>query len=125
MAFPVREKVINLLESWQKEDFEAERVLQEAEKIFETLEITEFDKSDENSIPLECLSQLEILNHQWITQDDIPAFLKFLKTPKGAELKGWEKWETYWKNLDFEKRKKQLIGGPKIYGVNQTSKIRF
>jgi hypothetical protein len=68
--------------------------------------------NDPESIAIEVLSQLEILNHQLITTDDIPVIMEFLDTPPGEERDGWVKWQSYWKNVDYENRKRELIANP-------------
>ena len=54
--------------------------------------------------------QLEVLNHQLIIEQDIPAILTFLATPFGEENQAWQAWETYWTRIDFEARRNELAG---------------
>ncbi|MGH2472453.1 MAG: hypothetical protein ACRDG6_08635 [Candidatus Limnocylindria bacterium] len=66
----------------------------------------------ERSIAFEVVSQLEILNVQLITAEDVPAFIEFLETPSGAEGAGWDRWQHYWDGIDFAKRLKDLVNNP-------------
>jgi hypothetical protein len=50
---------------------------------------------DTTSTALEIISNLETLNHQLITVDDIPAMLNFLDTLPEKEQEGWTKWKIY------------------------------
>lgn len=68
--------------------------------------------NDPRSIPIEVLSQLEILNEQLITREDIPAFVDFLATPRGREEDGWMRLESYWDSVDFDARLRQLADNP-------------
>ncbi len=78
----------------------------------ECLYVSEYSKSDKNSIIFEILTLLD--NGDWqkierLTTDDIPAILEFLDTPPGKELEAWDKWEKYWANLDYPERRKKLL----------------
>ncbi len=107
-----RDEVRALLERWSKNEATAPQVHEEAEALLEAADWPEHPKGDPRSIPIEVLSQLEILNHQLITPEDIPAMRSFLATPVGGEAEGWESWKRYWSGLDMGKREKALKGDP-------------
>jgi len=111
----LKDKIYSLLNRWRTDSISKEQVLIEAEDLFgKYYKGVDFPMSDYKSILIEILSQLEIINHQWIIKDDIPAILEFMKTSKGNELQAWEKWEEYWNKIDFEKREK-LLGNCEFY----------
>jgi hypothetical protein len=58
------------------------------------------------------LAQLEILNHQPITREDVPALLAFLGTPRGQAARGWMQWWQYWDGIDFAQRRRELATNP-------------
>lgn len=78
----------------------------------ERFEWRELPKADPRSIQYEVLSQLDVLNHQWITTDDIDAFLEFLAAPEGGEERAWARWEEYWDSVDYDARRETLRGNP-------------
>ena len=71
-----------------------------------------FPEHHPESIAIEVLSHLEILNHQLITREDIPAMLTFLDTPLGKELRGWKTWRRYWDGLNLHSRQNVLKNNP-------------
>ncbi|WP_218080299.1 hypothetical protein [Anthocerotibacter panamensis] len=105
--------VRNLLDLWSLGSLDARKVHEEAEKLWESIQPDSFyPKDNYKSIIIEVLSQLEILNHQLIMPDDIPAILRFLDTPNGKELQGWEDWLNYWENIDMDVRRENLRSNP-------------
>jgi len=108
-----REELRALLESWRAGTLDEREVHAHAETLLETAgEIPQYPDSDRRSIAAEVLLQLDILNHQLITTEDIPAIEAFLKTPPGQELRGWAEWRSYWKQLDLESRRQKLVSNP-------------
>ena len=69
---------------------------------------TNYPEHHPRSIPMQVLVELDILNHQLITRDDIPALLEFLRTPPSEELQGWMRWQKYNDELDIDRRKEEL-----------------
>lgn len=105
--------VRELLERWARGDLDERLVHQEAEARYEELEpVPKFPRDDSRSIPIEILSHLEILNHQLIVPEDIPAILAFLDTSPGEELEAWQTWESYWSNVDYDERIERLRDNP-------------
>lgn len=109
--FP-RRRLLDLLDKWEEGILSEVEVHEQAEKLWEQNDWPDYDEGDSRSIGIEVLSQLEILNHQLITKEDIPAILHFLETPEGRERDGWDAWRRYWNNLDFTARKERLKNLP-------------
>lgn len=71
-----------------------------------------YPKSDKRSKAWEVLNFLISLGLKPIealTTDDIPVILNFLDTPPEKLQEGWDKWEEYWKNLDYPARRNKLL----------------
>jgi hypothetical protein len=112
MRADLTDKLRDLLLSWQHGEISAQRVHEEAEQLLETVGRPNLPETDRRAIPLEVVSQLDILNHQLITVDDIPVILEFLETPPEHELQAWSRWQSYWGSINYEARKGQLQGYP-------------
>jgi hypothetical protein len=98
---------------WARGELDERSVHEEAEALYEQLEpLPEYPPEDARSIPIEVLSHLEILNHQLIVREDIPAILDFLETHPGKELEAWSQWEAYWNTLDYDERMERLRDNP-------------
>ena len=111
-----REELLILLEQWQTGAVDAREIHEQAELLVEQLgEWPNYPEHDPRSIPMEVLSQLEVLNYELITPKDIPAMQAFLRTPLGNESQGWTVWRSYWDNLDLESRKRELESNPYYY----------
>ncbi|MGH9894476.1 MAG: hypothetical protein ACREA0_21340 [bacterium] len=107
----------NLLLRWQAGDLDEkgvhrEAVAHEASPPWTQDEWPEYPDADPRSIVVEVLSQLSMLNAQWITRDDIPAILSFLDSTPGEEKQAWQNWEKYWEELDYRKRREEIAGNP-------------
>lgn len=103
----------DLLQRWARGDLDERLVHEEAEAHFEELEpLPAFPRDDSRSIPIEILSHLEVLNHQLIIPEDIPAILAFLDTHPGEELEAWQRWESYWNSVDYNERIERLRDNP-------------
>jgi hypothetical protein len=108
-----RSELLDLLEQWRTGIIDERKVHEQAEALMEELaEQSEYPENDPKSIPMEVLLHLDILNHQLITPEDIPAMQAFLQTPFGQESPGWATWRSYWDSLDFERRKQELSSNP-------------
>jgi hypothetical protein len=81
-----------------------------AESVWERCEWPESAEDDDDSIAIEVLSQLDIMDHQLITKDDGPALLAFLNTPVGEARLGWEVWRRYLDGIDIQARASALAG---------------
>ena len=108
-----RSELLALLEQWQKGAIDESVIHEQAEsKIDELGELPSYPEDDPRSIPVEVLLYLDILNHQLIIPEDIPAMEAFLRTLPGDEAQGWAIWRNYWNNLDLETRKQELESNP-------------
>src|SRR5574341_254962 len=112
MADLDRDTLRTLLLRWRAGELTTENVHREAELIWESREWPHYDENDDRSIPLEVVSQLDIMNHQAITVDDIPAMLEFLSTSPGQARHGWRRWRAYWQKIDMEQRLRDLAHDP-------------
>ena len=109
-----REVVRELLLRWRSGSLDERAVHEAAERLWEKFgeEPPAYPKEDPRSIVLEVVSQLEVLNVQLITRDDIPALLEFLDSPVGSEGAAWARWTRYWDQLDFGRRLEELAANP-------------
>lgn len=108
-----KDELRKLLELWQTGKLTEREVHEEAEFLWgRNRQWPEYPRDNPQSIILEILLNLESLNVQSITVEDIPVMLNFLNTPVGEELAGWQAWEQYWDNMDFEQRRLSLLANP-------------
>jgi hypothetical protein len=108
----VRREISDLLIRWQAGEINERDVHETAEAMWEQREWPHFEKSQDDSIAVEALMQLDALPSTWITVEDVPAFLEFLGTPSGKALEGWSRWMQYWDSLDFDARGKAVGNNP-------------
>jgi len=108
MQAPNREVLRDLLRRWASGQLSEQEVHEEAESLWESEEWAEVDESDDRSIPIEVLSQLDVMNHQLLTTEDIPALGEFLNTPPGEAVEGWRRWRRYWAGVDMPARRREL-----------------
>jgi len=112
---PTRREVLReLILRWRSGSIDERAVPEAAERLWEKYgeEPPAYPKEDPRSIVLEVVSQLEVLNVQLITPDDIPALLEFLDAPVGSEKAAWDRWTRYWDQLDFGRRLDELAANP-------------
>jgi hypothetical protein len=102
----------SLLLQWEARKLTEKDVHEAAEGLWESHEWPEYSEADDRSIAIEVLSQLEILNHQLITTEDVPALLGFLDTTPGQAARGWIQWRQYWDGIDLEQRRRELATNP-------------
>lgn len=108
-----RHELLTLLELWETGAIDEREVHEKAESLSDQLgEWPTYRDDDPRSISMEVLLHLDALNHQLITTDDIPAIQAFLHTEPGDELKGWRAWRKYWRQIDFESRRRALKSNP-------------
>jgi hypothetical protein len=104
----LRNLLRDLLLRWESAKLNEKQVHEETDRIWAEREWPEFKNSDGRSVIVEVLSQLSMLNAQWIIAEDIPMMLSFLDTPSGQEFQAWEKWREYWKGIDYAARRKKI-----------------
>ena len=97
-----RGDILKLLEQWRTGAASEREVHEQAEVWLQQLEETpDFPEHAPESILMEVLIQLDALNYQLITPEDIPAVRAFLLTPQGSEEQAWSLWRTYWNSLNL------------------------
>jgi hypothetical protein len=108
-----RRQLRDLLQRWQRGEVSEREVHEEAEALWEHYApLKGHDEDAPQSIAMGVLSNLETLNWQLITPEDIPAMLAFLETPLGQERQGWQAWHRYWQGIDFNQRRQSLRNNP-------------
>lgn len=113
MANDLRHFLHQLLVDWQKGKLSAREVHKIAEQEWDSEnEWPSLPDSHPDSIPIEVLSQLELMFQQQIIANDIDAILAFLATKRGEELDGWRSWTEYWNNVDWSARSEYLKSHP-------------
>lgn len=121
MAQIIGEQLRQLLHRWQTGELTEREVHETAEAMLEQLPpLPVYPASSPQSIPMEVLYDLDILNHQLITAADIPALLAFLDTPPGHEPEGWRKLQVYWEGINFDQRRQALADNP-YYATSRRS----
>lgn len=106
-----RQQLQDLLGRWQRGEIDERDVHEEAEIFWERYaDDKEYGKGDSESIAMDILINLDSLDRQLVTREDIPAMLSFLATPPGQEHESWQVWERYWDSVDFEQRRQSLAG---------------
>ena len=101
-----------LLQRWAANEITAVDVHERAEALWESQTWPPYSHDDDRSIAVEVLSQLDIIDHQLITVDDVPAIVRFLDTPPGRALEGWVQWVKYWEGVDMKRRMLDLAANP-------------
>jgi len=109
---PLTKEIELLLLAWETGKVDEKHVHLAAEAMLDDLGWPEYDPSDPRAIPIELLEHLELLNHQWIISEDIPALLAFLRTAPGGEADAWESWREYWKTINYSQRAETLKDRP-------------
>lgn len=102
----------SLVLRWATGELTERNVHETAESLWESQPWPNYSEADDRSIALEVLIQLDILNHQLITAEDVPALIAFLDTPPGQAAQGWRRWRQYWASIDWDQRRRVLAGQP-------------
>ncbi|NQD38710.1 hypothetical protein HPT27_16930 [Permianibacter sp. IMCC34836] len=107
--FVSRADVADILAAWGRGDLSAVEVHEWAEMRYWPSDLEVDDEEDEdNSVCREVLHHLDSLDMNLVIQEDIPAMLDFLSTPRGQFSTGYERWDRITKNIDYKKRMMQL-----------------
>lgn len=107
-----RSTLRQLLLRWAVGELTEHDVHETAEQLWEADEWPDYGDTDDRSIAIEVLAHLDILNHQLITTQDVPAIVAYLDTVPGQAADGWIQWRQYWANIDWDQRRRQLSGNP-------------
>ncbi len=97
-----------LLTKWERSEMSVQHIHEEAEELFEA-HFKNIEDTEPDSILMEILSQLDVLNHQLITQADVPALREFLEERTNPSV-AWRNYLSYMDNVDWNQRKQQLRG---------------
>ena len=107
-----RSTLRRLVLRWAAGELTEHEVHATAEQLWEADQWPDYGDADDRSIAIEVLAQLDILNHQFITTQDVPALVAFLDTAPGQAADGWIQWRQYWARMDWDQRRRQLSGNP-------------
>jgi hypothetical protein len=108
-----RAEVADVLHCWQAGALSAADVHAWAEDLYGPAEYA--DGEDEESVTKHVLSELDMLNLNLITLEDVPHFLAFLETPPGRYADGAARFEAALTGRDLEGRRRALREDP-FYG---------
>lgn len=113
MMAVTRAEVMALLSRWEVGELDEQAVHEQAEEMWSMLEVDRaLPEDDYQSIIIEAIAQLEILNRQLVTPQDVPAFRRFLAAPEGREREAWSEWRSYWEGIDMRQRRRALADRP-------------
>lgn len=105
MSHQSRIETLELLQKWEQRVLDEVEVHERAEELFARYAST--DKVTDR-IAYEVLAQLEILNHQLVTIDDVPQIIDILNAPIDCELETLSRWRNYWDHINYEQRRREL-----------------
>ena len=113
MTRAIRAEILDLLSRREQGTLDERSVHEQAEELWDRYTgPRDVPETHADSLVVEALSQLEVLNHQLITAQDVPAFRQLLSATSGKELDAWEEWREYWASVDMERRKQVLMENP-------------
>ena len=104
--------LISLLEAWKENKITAADVYETADQLFSSneLKLLDWENGEDYSVTMEILSYLEMMDINFITQEDIDPAIEFLQTKIGYYKEGSEKWGAYKATINYEERMKKLKG---------------
>ena len=104
--------LISLLEAWKENKITAADVYETAEQLFSAGEkkILDWENGEDYSVTIEMLHYLEMMDINFITQEDIDPAIEFLQTKIGCYKEGSEKWDAYKATINHEERVERLKG---------------
>jgi 23S rRNA A2030 N6-methylase RlmJ len=76
------------------------------------IEYEDWDDAESNSVTNEVLAALDMMDMNLMTPEDVPAFLNFLETDPVSFEDGYEKLQSYLKQIDIKKRSAVLAVDP-------------
>ncbi|HHP7236477.1 MAG TPA: hypothetical protein ACFCUC_17730 [Desulfobacterales bacterium] len=110
-----RSKIIKILKAWENNKATVQEVWKWANEHYFPGETDFDDWEGDNSAANEVLCELDSLDMNLVTQEDIPIHIEFLETPKGKFEIGFQRWQKKIKSIDFKERCKKLRSH-RIYG---------
>src|SRR5688572_10348010 len=104
-----RGEIVDVLQRWQAGILTAEHVHAWANEAY-VPGAMEFDdyEDDDNSVALEVLASLDMLDLNFTVVDDVPIYLEFLGTPKGRFAEGYRQFQQAMAAINVEERQAQL-----------------
>jgi len=114
MPIITRKHVIDILSKWQSGQLSASEVHNWAENKYlkSGIDYEDWEDNDDESVTNEVLANLDTLDMNLVTKEDIPIFLEFLKTPNGKFKQGYKKLKDSLNTIDIVKRKEKLSNNP-------------
>jgi|GEM_PF-5806026 len=111
-AFVVtREYLISLLRAWQQDKINTAEFYETIEMIFSNYtKLLDWENGGEDSVTRDVIAHLEMLDLDFIIQEDIESIIEFLNTPIGKIEEGAKKFEQYKPNTSHEERIKKFNG---------------
>ena len=105
-----REDVIAMLIKWQQRDVDAKHIHTWAENIYmvDGYSYDDWEDGESNSVTNEALAALDMLNMNLMTEEDIPAYIEFLKSPAGCFKEAYIQLQKHLDSIDYNGRKKEL-----------------
>ena len=107
-----REYLISLLDAWQQNTITTIDFFETIEKLFPIGELIFLDWEDNKSVTHEVIAYLNLLDIDFITQEDIDPCKEFLFTPIGCFDQGYSKWNKYKLSINYAERFEKLKGQP-------------
>ncbi|XVN40870.1 MAG: hypothetical protein RCO49_09110 [Rickettsia endosymbiont of Argas persicus] len=111
-----REYLISLLRAWQQNKITTARFYETIEIIHASSDSKYLDWENDGelvtweSVTSEIIAYFEMLDLDYITQEDIESIIEFLNTPIGKFDEGWKKWQQFEYSTNIEERIKKLNG---------------
>jgi hypothetical protein len=113
-----RAELITLLEEWQAGRLSATEVQEWAEQRYVPGDFEVDDNEDSGSAAAEVLAQLDMLDINLITVDDIPHYLELLHSPHGTLPEALERFDAKQAVIDFKARQ-DALATTEPYAVTQ------
>jgi hypothetical protein len=105
-----RDDVKEILLKWNEDVLNATDVHEWASNRYavDGYDFTDWEGDDDFSVTNEVLGELDRLDMNLISKEDIPVYMALLNTPIGDSQSGILKLEQYQKSINYEERKKKL-----------------
>jgi hypothetical protein len=109
-----REEIADVLRKWQSGSLSAKDVRDWANDLYSPggVRFDDWEGEKDNSVAGEVLSALSMLDMNLITAEDIPIYLEFLGTARGAFAEGFGHYEDALTGIDYHARRQELCNDP-------------
>jgi glutaredoxin 2 len=107
-----RDYLISLLEAWKENKITTADVYETADQLYsaDSLKILDWENGEDYSVTMDMLSYLEMMDINFIIQEDIDPAIEFLRTEIGNYKEGSKKWYEYKSTINYEERMEKLKG---------------